>query len=255
MLLTEHPLLERPAAARRAGFNAVEFWWPFAEPVPDDRDVEAFIAAVEQADVELVNLNLFGGDMAAGERGLISSPERSSEFRDNLDVIVEIGRRLRCRRFNALYGNRIDGVAAEVQDELGAEQLACAAKAVAEFGGVILVEPLSGVASYPLRSADDVIAVIDRAGQPNIGMLADLYHLSVNGAPVAEIIATNVDRVAHVQIADAPGRGKPGTGSLPLRQFVTDLAQRGYTGWVALEYAGSGSSEHDFNWLTAGHLG
>ena len=91
ILFTELPLIERPAAAKRAGFDGVEFWWPFAEAVPSEKDIDAFVAAVRDAGVQLVGLNLFAGDMAGGDRGLVSWPARSAEFRDNIDVTVGIG--------------------------------------------------------------------------------------------------------------------------------------------------------------------
>lgn len=97
ILLTEHPLLHRPQAARDAGFEAIEFWWPFTESVPADAEVDAFVRAVANAGVRLVALNFAGGDMAAGERGLLSVPGRGQEFRDNVDVAVGIAERLGTR--------------------------------------------------------------------------------------------------------------------------------------------------------------
>ena len=252
ILFSDLPLLQRAAAARQAGFAGIEFWWPYATAVPDDREVDEFVRSIEDAGVQLVNLNLFAGDMAAGDRGLISWPGRSSEFDDNLAVVAAIGERLGCKAFNALYGNRIDGVAAECQDELAAEQLVRAAHAVAHFDGTILVEPLSGMPSYPLRTSDDAFAVIDRADRSNIALLCDLYHLAVNGDALDEVISTRADRIGHVQIADAPGRGKPGSGSLPIEHHLANLAARGYSGWVALEYLSCGSAEDDFDWLASG---
>ena len=236
ILFTELPLLERPAAAKQAGFDAVEFWWPFAEAVPSDADVDAFVAAVEDAGVQLVGLNFFAGDMPGGDRGLVSWPKRSGEFRDNIDVTVGIGERLGCRAFNALYGNRVDGHSAAEQDELAVENLGLAAAAAARIQGTVLVEPVSGAERYPLRTAAEVLAVVDRVQAANIGLLADLYHLAVNGDDVDRVIAEHTDRVAHVQIADAPGRNEPGTGTLPLETQLTALEANGYTGWVGLEY-------------------
>ncbi|HVK28728.1 MAG TPA: TIM barrel protein [Nocardioides sp.] len=254
ILFTELPLLERPAAVRAAGFDAVEFWWPFAEAVPSDRDVDAFVAAVQDAGVQLVGLNFFAGDMPAGDRGLVSWPARSAEFRDNVDVTVGIGERLGCGAFNALYGNRVDGVAPEAQDELGAENLALAARAAARIGGAVLVEPVSGAERYPLLTAADALAAIDRAGlagadEAGIGLLADLYHLAVNGDDVDAVIAQHAARVAHVQIADAPGRNEPGTGNLPLERQLAALEAAGYTGWVGLEYKPAATSADSFAWL------
>ena len=102
ILFTELPLLERPAAVKAAGFDAVEFWWPFDTSVPADRDVDAFVRAVEDAGVQLSGLNFNAGNMPGGDRGLVSWPARSQEFADNLDVVAGIGERTGCRTFNAL---------------------------------------------------------------------------------------------------------------------------------------------------------
>ncbi|GAA4055259.1 hydroxypyruvate isomerase family protein [Actinomadura miaoliensis] len=252
ILFTELPLLERPAAAKAAGFDAVEFWWPFAEAVPADKDVDAFVRAIGDAGVRLVGLNFFAGDMPAGDRGLVSWPARSREFRDNIDVTVEIGERLGCTAFNALYGNRVEDATPQEQDALAAENLLLAARAARRIGGTVLVEPVSGAPAYPLKTAADALAVIDRlhtAGAPNVGLLADLYHLAVNGDDVDAVIADHAGRVAHVQIADHPGRNEPGTGTLPLDRQLADLEKAGYAGWVGLEYKPSGASADGFAWL------
>lgn len=240
LMFTEWPLLERPAAARAAGFDAVEFWWPFPEAVPSDHDVDVFVRAVRDAGVRLVGLNLFAGDMAAGDRGAVSWPACSKEFRDNVAVVVGIAERLECRAFNALYGNRIDGVDPRAQDDLAVENLAFAAEAVAPLRATVLLEPLSGAPRCPIRTAADALAVLDRVqaetGVHNLALLADLYHLAVNGDDVEKVIAGSTGRIAHVQIADAPGRHEPGDGALPLGRWLAALESRGYDGWVALEY-------------------
>lgn len=253
ILLTELPLLERPAAAREAGFDAVEFWWPFAVAVPADGEVEAFVRAVGDAGVRLVGLNFFAGDMPGGDRGLVSWPARSGEFRDNVEVTVGIGERLGCRAFNALYGNRVEGADPAAQDDLAVENLAFAGRAAARIGGTVLVEPVSGAPRYPLRTAADAVGVIDRVagetGVGNLGLLCDLYHLAVNGDDLDRVITTYGDRVAHVQIADAPGRHEPGTGTLDLDRYLGALTAAGYRGWVGLEYVPSHTSADSFAWL------
>jgi hydroxypyruvate isomerase len=253
ILSLEVPLLQRPAAAREAGFTAVEFWWPFPEAVPADRDVDAFVRAVADAGVALVGLNLFAGDMPGGDRGLVSWPARSAEFRDNLDVAVGIGERLGCRAFNALYGNRVEESTPEAQDALAIENLALAGRAVARVGGTALVEPLSVAPRYPLRTAADVVGVIDRvaeeSGVTNLGFLCDLYHLAVNVEDLDAVIATHADRVAHVQVADAPGRHEPGTGELDLDGYLCKLEAAGYDGWVALEYKPRNHTADALRWL------
>jgi hydroxypyruvate isomerase len=253
ILFTELPLLERPAAAADAGFDAIEFWWPFPVAVPSDTDIDGFAHAVEDAGVQLVGLNFFAGDMPRGDRGLVSWPARSTEFRDNIDVTVALGQRLGCRAFNALYGNRVDGVAEQEQDDLAAENLALAAKAAAGVNAIVLVEPVSGAPRYPLLKASDAIAVMDRvqreAGAGNLRLLFDIYHLSVNGDDVDAAIDAYIDRIGHVQIADAPGRNEPGTGDLDLQTYLSQLEAAGYDGYVGLEYKPSGASADSFTWL------
>jgi hydroxypyruvate isomerase len=253
LLFTELPLLERPAAAAAAGFGAVEFWWPFASAVPGDREADSFVAAVRDAGVALVGLNFAAGDMAAGDRGLVSWPARAAEFRDAVAAAVGIGAQLDCRAFNALYGNRLDDVDPAEQDELGAAQLAHAAQAAGRIGATVLLEPVSGAPRYPLRTAADALAVLDRArdehGATAAGLLADLYHLAVNGDDVDAVIAGSAARIAHVQVADAPGRHEPGTGELPLDRQLADLEAAGYRGWVSLEYQPAGATLDGLAWL------
>jgi hydroxypyruvate isomerase len=253
ILFTELPLLERPGAAKAAGFDGVEFWWPFATAVPADAEVEAFVRSIGDAGVQLAGLNFFAGDRPGGDRGLVSWPARSDEFRDNVAVTVGIGERLGCRAFNALYGNRVEGADPAAQDELAVENLAIAGRAAARIGGTVLVEPVSGAPRYPLRSAADAVGVVDRVadrtGVGDLGFLCDLYHLATNGDDLDQVIATYGDRVAHVQVADAPGRHEPGTGDLDLDRHLGELAAAGYRGWVGLEYQPSGASADSFAWL------
>ena len=249
ILFTELPLLERPAAAKAAGFDAVEFWWPWPVAVPSDQDVDAFVGAVRDAGAQLVGLNFFAGDMPGGDRGLVSWPARSGEFRDNVDVTVAVGEQLGCRAFNALYGNRQDGVDPGEQDALAAENLALAARAAARIGGTVLVEPVSGAPAYPLLTAADAFGAIDRAGEENVKLLLDVYHLAVNGDDVDAAIDAAAGRIGHVQIADAPGRNEPGTGKLDIDSYLRRIAATGYDGWVGLEYKPSGESADSFDWL------
>lgn len=250
ILFTELPLLERPAAAKAAGFDAVEFWWPFSTSVPLDKDLDAFVSSIRDAGVRLSGLNFNAGDMPSGERGLVSWPARSGEFADNLAVVAAIGEALGTKGFNALYGNRIDGVSAEAQDELAIENLAAAAAAVDPIGGTVLIEPVSGADRYPLRTADDALSVIDsvrrNSGATNLALLADFYHLAVNGDDVAAVIEANAASFGHIQIADAPGRGAPGTGDLPLDAWIARSINLGYAGDVGLEY--KAPMESAFDW-------
>jgi hydroxypyruvate isomerase len=253
IMFTEHPLLRRPAAAKAAGFDAIEFWWPWPDqPVPGDADADAFVRAVLEAGVRLAGLNFFAGDLAGPDCGTLSIPARAGQFRDNVDVAVGIGGQLGVSAFNALYGNRVADASPREQDELAADSIGRAAGAAARIGATVLIEPVSGPKPYPLRTADDAVAVVTAArtaGHQNVGFLCDLFHLANNGDDVDAAIAKHAGVTSHVQIADWPGRGEPGSGRLDLDRYLTDLAGRGYAGWVGLEYKPTTDTETSLAWL------
>ena len=261
ILFTELPLLQRPAAAAAAGFRAVEFWWPFGDdPVPSDREADAFLAALGDAGVSLVGLNFAGGNLAEGHRGWLSQPANSVAFRDNIQACVGIAERAGCRVLNALYGNRVDGVSEAEQDGLALANLALAAQAAERAGATVVVEALNSYESprYPLVSAAAAVAVVDQvrasAGVASIAFLADLYHLGRMGEDLAGLLGTYYGKIGHVQIADVPGRGAPGTGETGFGPLFGRLAELGYPGWVGLEYKPTdpADSSSSFGWLAAG---
>ncbi|MFF8372701.1 TIM barrel protein [Streptomyces lydicus] len=260
ILFTELPLLERPAAARAAGFTAVELWWPWVDaPVPEQAELDALRAALEDAGTRLVGLNFYAGQLPGPDRGALSVPgEESEKFRANVPVAVDFARSLGCTSFNALYGNRVEGVSEAEQDRLAVENLAFAARAVAEVGGTLLIEALNAPESpkCPIVSAPKAIEVVDAVnaatGLGNAKFLMDLYHLSMNGEDLDEVIDRYTDKTAHVQIADNPGRGAPGTGELDFDALLDRLKKAGYDGWIGLEYKpGEAPSASSFAWLPA----
>jgi hydroxypyruvate isomerase len=253
ILFTELPLLQRASAAQAAGFHGVEFWWPWEAMVPSDAEADAFVGSVKDAGVELVSLNFHTGDMAAGERGIVSHPARVPEFRENVAAAVEIAGRTGCTRLNAPYGLRLPGVGEAEQDAVAAENLAFAAAAAGKVGASVLVEAINSVdiPGFPVDSSDKAMAVIGRAASPNVGFLADLYHLAKMGEDVADVLGRYRESILHVQVADSPGRGAPGTGKVDFEPLFARLAAQGYDGWVGLEYLppDGGDSTASFGWL------
>ncbi|MCV7224864.1 TIM barrel protein [Mycolicibacterium komossense] len=254
LLFGEVPFERRPAAAAAAGFTAIECWWPFVSAHPATADVDAFVASVTDAGVQLRGLNFFAGDMAAGERGVASHPARRQEFDDSVAIAVEIGARLGVTGFNALYGNRLDAVSDTEQAEAAVAALAAATEHADSIGAAVLVEPISGVAAYPLKLAADGLRVLGgvrgRITKGRIALLADLYHLTVNGDDLELLVAEHADDIGHVQVADAPGRHEPGTGVAPIIDLVESLERAGYTGRIGLEYVPAADTGAGLSWLT-----
>lgn len=258
ILFTELPLLQRPAAAAAAGFTAVELWWPWPrDPTPGPAQLDALRAALESAGTRLVGLNLYAGELPGLDRGALSVPgEESDRFRANVEVAADFAASVGCTALNALYGNRIEGVDPEVQDGLALENLTLAARAADRVGATLLIEALGAAESphYPLVSTPAAVDVAERVnkatGLDNAAFLMDLYHLARNGEDLPQVIDTYADRTGHVQIADVPGRGAPGTGALDIPGLLDRLRSAGYDGWIGLEYKPDGPSAASFGWLT-----
>jgi hydroxypyruvate isomerase len=253
ILFAELPLTRRPEAARNAGFSGVEFWWPWDAVAPSDTEADAFVRSIANAGLELVSLNFHTGDMAAGERGIVSHPARTREFRENVAACVDIAARAGCTRLNAPYGLRVPGADAAEQDRVAIENLTFAARQAAAIGASVLVEAINSVdiPGFPVDTSGKALAVIEATGAGNAGFLADLYHLAKMGEDVADVLSGCREKIRHVQVADPPGRGAPGTGTLDFEPLFRQLAGQGYDGWVGLEYlpADPADSSTSFRWL------
>jgi hydroxypyruvate isomerase len=239
ILFTELPLLGRPAAARAAGFGAVEFWWPFSEPRPPARELEAFARSLDDAGVVLTSLGFDHGDLERGDRGLFSSASRTARLRKNMDAVVEIGVLTGCRAFVGLFGRPDDPGTSPFP--VAARHFAEAARTVAQIGGEVVIEPISGLPDYAIQTMDHAVAFIDEVrqttGADNLGVLADLYHLCATETDVAAALRRHASAVRYVQLADRPGRGVPGSGDQPLGELLALVRELGYDGPVGLEFA------------------
>lgn len=256
ILFTELPLLERPAAAAAAGFDAVELWWPWPDlPVAPATEVDALREALKDAGTQLVGLNFYAGQLPGPDRGAASIPAWSTDFRANLDHAAEFAGSVGCTALNALYGNRVGEATPEQQDRLAMENLARAAHAADRVGATVLIEASNAHESpdYPLVSSRAAVDVVDRlneiTGLGNAQFLCDLYHLSRMDEDLAGVLETYSDKIGHIQIADNPGRSQPGTGDLDFPGLFEKIAATGYDGWIGLEYKPTGPSAQSFGWL------
>jgi hydroxypyruvate isomerase len=237
-LFRDVPFVDRFARARTAGFRLVESWWPFAGPSPSVAEVSGLVDALTAAGVTVACMNLYAGDLAAGERGIANDPGRVDEFRAGVAAAAALGSATGCRLFNALYGLEPDPPSS-AWDACAMANLAFACEALAGVGATLVIEPLCRNPRYGLRTAGaalEVIADLRRAGHANVALLADLYQLTHVIDDVAGFIRGHVAEIGHVQVADDPGRGAPGTGRAPVSEWLAALADSGYEGVVGLEY-------------------
>jgi hydroxypyruvate isomerase len=237
LLFTEVPFLERFAAARSAGFDAVELWWPRGE------NLDAVEAAVADAGVEVVLLNFDAGDMPAGDRGLFSDPARAAELEANLPVALELARAIGCTRLNALLGfGSLD---------LARENVRRAADLAAPQGASILIEAVNSFENGPylLQNTRDSAAFVRSTGRDNVRVQYDAYHMQRMEGNLLPTIAEHLDLIGHIQIADAPGRGEPGTGEIDYAYLLPKLDELGYDGWVGLEYKPTRPTVETLGWM------
>jgi hydroxypyruvate isomerase len=236
--------LERFGRARAAGFGAVEFWWPSGE------DLDAVVEAAQGLEVVLINFD--AGDMPAGDRGLLSDPQRASLFRDNVPVALDLAERLGARMLNALVGVQLPGVDRERQLTLAWENVRWAADQAAPRGMTVLIEAVNTIENGPylLSTTAQASAFVDAVDRRNVALQYDCYHMQRMEGNIAATLREHRDRIAHVQIADSPGRGEPGTGELNYPYIFEVLEELGYAGWVGLEYLPStGDTEASLGWM------
>lgn len=241
--LQSTPPRERAVGASELGYEAIESWWPFETQVPNAREVETFVDDVRRADVELVLLNFPGGGPSVGERGLLCVPGREDDFARAAETAIDVGRRLGVRRYNPMAGTIAVPWSSESEEFATAvRNLVRIAPMVADSGARLVLEPLSGFPHAALTSfADAQMLAVEarRAGAADVDVLLDIYHLAVQRDSVLEGSGPAPELLGHVQVADAPGRGWPGTGELPLSTWLQDLRARGYEGSVGIECTGA----------------
>ena len=246
ILFKEAPFLERFGRARGAGFSAVEFWWPNQE------DLEEVEAAIKGAGLEVALFNFDAGDMPGGDRGLLGDPDRQEQFKENVPVALELARRLGCSRLNALVGQEIPGMSREEQLDLARENVAGAAGVAAEYGIEVLVEAVNTFENGPylLYTTGEAAKFVESVGKANVKVQYDVYHMQRMEGNLTVNLRDHIGEIGHVQVADSPGRGEPGTGEIHYPYVFGVLEELGYDGYVGLEYNPTTErTEDSFAWI------
>ncbi|GAA2907445.1 hydroxypyruvate isomerase [Microbacterium keratanolyticum] len=241
ILIGELPLEEQLRLVRNRGFRGVELWWPFETATPSDSDVDAVLTTIADSRLRLVGMNLYEGGMALGNRGITCWPGVDAEFDASIEVGLRFHEATGVQNFNVLHGTLNDRETRDAQNERAAVRTARAADAFSAVGGVVTIEQLSHIPGYGLRTMAEVTEAVararERATTGTVLVQIDLFHMFNMGDDVAGYFRDHWREIGHVQVADFPGRGAPGTGEQPIDELLALLRGQGYRREIALEYS------------------
>lgn len=251
LLFTERSFLDRFEAAARAGFKAVEFLFPYAY------DAHELRRRLDDNGLQLVLHNLPPGDWEAGERGIACHPDRVQEFRAGVARGIEYAHVLGVKQLNCLAGLAPAGWPDVLLRQTLVENLRYAAGEFRQAGLKLLVEPINrfDMPGFYLNYTRQAIEILDEVGADNAYLQYDIYHAQRMEGELAATIEHYLPRIAHMQLADNPGRHEPGTGEINYAFLFAHLDRIGYAGWIGCEYRPLTRTEAGLGWierLTAG---
>jgi hydroxypyruvate isomerase len=245
MMFAEVPFLERFEAAARHGFRGVEYLFPYDVPATEIR------ARLDRHGLTQVLFNFPAGDWASGERGIAGLPDRVDEFRRGVDSALHYARVTGCRKLHAMPGKLPAGEDRERCLAVFVDNLIFAADAAAADGIDVLIEPINtrvDIPGYLLDRTDLALALLARANRPNIRLQYDIYHMQIMEGDLARSFGKLLPQIAHVQLADNPGRNEPGTGEIRYEWLLRHIDDLGYRGWIGCEYKPRESTVAGLSW-------
>lgn len=247
MLFNELPFLDRFEAAREAGFKGVEYLFPYAW------DKNELAERLQRCGLVQVLHNLPAGDWDAGERGIACHPGREAEFRDGVGRAIEYAQALGCRQLNCLVGIAPAGADPEVVRATVVDNLRFAAAKLNEAGIRLLIEPVNtfDIAGFYLNRTAQALDLIDEVGSDKLYLQYDIYHAQRMEGEIGNTIERHLGRIAHIQLADNPGRHEPGSGEINYRWLLRHIDRLGYEGWIGCEYKPAGATRDGLAWIRA----
>lgn len=245
MLFNEVPFLERFAAAKAAGFEAVEYLFPYAY------DKNELAGLLKTHGLKQVLHNLPAGNWDAGERGIACRPDRVEEFRAGVDKAIDYATALGCPQVNCLAGKVPAGVTREQAHATFVANLKFAADKLKAAGLKLLIEPINSydIPGFFLNYTAQAAAILDEVGSDNLYIQYDLYHAQRMEGELAATAQKYLPRIAHIQLADNPGRNEPGTGEMNYPFLFRHLDAIGYTGWIGCEYKPKTTTVEGLGWM------
>ena len=245
MLFTEVPLLDRFERAARAGFSCVEVQFPYEAPAQELRD------RLVANRLKMVMHNLPAGDRAAGDHGIACDPGRVAEFRAGVPKAIAYAKALDVPLLNCLAGKAPAGADDKLVRQTFVDNLRFAARALKADGLKLLIEPINNfdIPGFWLNRTALAISVLDEVDAENAFVQYDVYHAQRHEGDLANTLSRHITRIAHVQVADNPGRHEPGTGEIHFGFLFAHLTRIGYTGHIGCEYIPAAGTENGLPWL------
>ncbi|HEX6708630.1 MAG TPA: hydroxypyruvate isomerase [Albitalea sp.] len=244
MLFTEVPFLDRFERAAKAGFQAVEFLFPYAHPAQGIKD------RLDAHGLKLILHNLPAGDWDAGERGIACLPDRVDEFQEGVATAIAYAQVLGVDQLNCLAGKAPVGASDAILRRTFVLNLRHAAGELKKAGLKLLIEPINtfDIPGFYLNRTGQALTILDEVGADNAFVQYDIYHAQRSEGELAATLEKQLARIGHVQIADNPGRHEPGTGEINFPFLFAHLDRIGYRGWVGCEYKPATTTEAGLGW-------
>jgi hydroxypyruvate isomerase len=245
MMFNEVPFLDRFARARAAGFEAVEFLFPYDFPAAE------IATRLKDSGLSQVLFNAPPGDWAAGERGQAALPGRQAEFREGVKRALDYAAALSCPRLHLMAGLTPAGVARDTLLSVYAANLAWAAEECGKAGVKPVIEPINhrDIPGFFLNTTDEAAAIIQAVGPERLGLQFDLYHCQITEGDLVKTAERHLPLIAHMQVADNPGRNEPGTGEVNWPFVFQAIDALGFRGWIGCEYRPKGETEAGLGWF------
>ena len=246
MLFNEVPFMERFKKAANSGFKGVEFLFPYAYSAADIK------RELDQNQLELVLHNLPAGDWDAGERGIACLPSRIEEFQEGVQRAIEYATVLGVPQLNCLAGKAPSDIDPKLLHDTFVANLKFAAAELKKVNLRLLIEPINtfDIPGFFLSKTQQAIQILNDVAADNIFIQYDIYHAQRMEGELSKTIETYLPKIAHIQLADNPGRNEPGTGEINYAYLFRLLDRLGYKGWVGCEYKPATNTEAGLGWMS-----
>ena len=247
MMFNEHDFPNRFAAAAKAGFDAVEFLFPY------DYSPAEVAQWHKENTLKNVLFNLPPGDWAAGERGIAALPGREAEFRAGVAKAIDYALALGTPQLHMMAGLVPAGSDMAIHRKTYLENMKFAAQALAKHNLNLLLEPINtrDMPGYFLNTQVQAHELRVESGEPNVKVQMDFYHAQIMEGDLAETFKKYFKDIGHTQIASVPKRNEPDNGEVNYPYLYQLLDEMGYEGYVGCEYRPKGKTEDGLDWFKA----